>query len=164
MPARSLDEHLEKFVRRMRNKWGHRPCLVDPLHIESAGVLENGEEPLSFVFNGLAANEAVATPAIHTSFQQSSIVRLSRMPKNAGYGLCLRLSIEELSRSLHDKAIPQLLARLRTEPHNCDLVIDIDMRLVRPSANIRYAIDDAWFIVKGSNVRDNGYEQFRNLC
>ena len=43
-------------------------------------------------------------------------------------------------------------------------VPDIDMRLVRPSANIRYAIDDAWFIVKGPNVRDNGLQQFRTLC
>jgi hypothetical protein len=39
--------------------------------------------------------------------------------------------------------------------------ISVDMRLVKPSATIRYTIDDGWLIVKGPNVRDNGYDQFR---
>ena len=43
-------------------------------------------------------------------------------------------------------------------------VPQVDMRLVRPSATIRYTIDDKWFIVKGPNVRDYGFEQYRNHC
>jgi hypothetical protein len=39
-----------------------------------------------------------------------------------------------------------------------------DMRLLKPSASVRYTIDDAWLITKGSNVRDNGFEQFRDRC
>jgi hypothetical protein len=39
-----------------------------------------------------------------------------------------------------------------------------DMRLLKPSASVRYAIDDGWLITKGSNVRDNGFEQFRARC
>jgi Beta protein len=39
-----------------------------------------------------------------------------------------------------------------------------DMRLLKPAASVRYTIDDAWFIAKGSNVRDNGFEQFRDRC
>jgi len=40
----------------------------------------------------------------------------------------------------------------------------MDMRLLKPSATIRYAIDDAWLIVKGKNVRDYKFEQYRKLC
>lgn len=47
---------------------------------------------------------------------------------------------------------------------NHPTVLTVDMRLVKPSATIRYAIDDAWMIVKGSNVRDNGYDQYKDLC
>lgn len=43
-------------------------------------------------------------------------------------------------------------------------VPQVDMRLVKPSATIRYTIDDAWFIVKGPNVRDHGFEQYRDHC
>ncbi|WP_307513202.1 beta family protein [Brevundimonas vesicularis] len=39
-----------------------------------------------------------------------------------------------------------------------------DMRLLKPSATIRYAVADGWFITKGNNVRDNGFEQYRGQC
>lgn len=39
-----------------------------------------------------------------------------------------------------------------------------DMRLLKPSASVRYTIDEAWLITKGKNVRDNGFEQFRERC
>ncbi|WP_293824614.1 beta family protein [uncultured Brevundimonas sp.] len=39
-----------------------------------------------------------------------------------------------------------------------------DMRLLKPSATIRYTVADGWFITKGNNVRDNGYEQYRGQC
>ena len=41
--------------------------------------------------------------------------------------------------------------------------IDMDMRIVRPNATIRFTIDDSWYIAKGNNVRDYGYEQFHRL-
>lgn len=43
-------------------------------------------------------------------------------------------------------------------------VLRVDMRIVKPSATVRYTIDDNWLIVKGSNVRDNGFGQYRQLC
>jgi len=45
-------------------------------------------------------------------------------------------------------------------------VLQMDMRLVKPAATIRYTIDDSWCIVKGTSFRDNPrqyYELSRNL-
>lgn len=42
--------------------------------------------------------------------------------------------------------------------------LPLDMRLLKPSATIRYTTPSAWFIVKGPNVRDNQFEQYRNHC
>lgn len=39
-----------------------------------------------------------------------------------------------------------------------------DMRLLKPSATVRYTIDDAWHITKGKNVRDNGFDQYKTIC
>ncbi|MBN1803997.1 MAG: beta family protein [Sedimentisphaerales bacterium] len=39
----------------------------------------------------------------------------------------------------------------------------IDMRMVKPSATIRYTFDDGWYIAKGKNVRDYGFRQYRVL-
>ena len=43
-------------------------------------------------------------------------------------------------------------------------VITVDMRIIKPSANIRYTINDKWLICKGQNVRDYGLPQFKQLC
>ena len=39
-----------------------------------------------------------------------------------------------------------------------------DMRLLKPSASVRYTIEGAWIIQKGRNVRDNGFGQYQGLC
>jgi hypothetical protein len=41
--------------------------------------------------------------------------------------------------------------------------LELDWRVVKPSATIRYTIDDGWYIVKGDNIRDYGYEQYHEL-
>lgn len=43
-------------------------------------------------------------------------------------------------------------------------VPNLDMRLVKPAASIRYTIDDAWYVIKGRNVRDYKFEQYHEHC
>jgi hypothetical protein len=43
-------------------------------------------------------------------------------------------------------------------------VLDIDMRFLKPKANIRYTLSDKWLIARGENVKDHGYGQHRDLC
>jgi hypothetical protein len=40
----------------------------------------------------------------------------------------------------------------------------LDMRRVKPAASIRYSADDIWYIIKGPNVRDHKFEQYRVHC
>ncbi len=41
--------------------------------------------------------------------------------------------------------------------------LELDWRVVKTSATIRYTIDDHWYIVKGDNIRDYGHEQYHKL-
>jgi hypothetical protein len=41
--------------------------------------------------------------------------------------------------------------------------LELDWRVVKSSATIRYTIDDCWYIVKGENIRDYGHEQYHEL-
>ena len=43
-------------------------------------------------------------------------------------------------------------------------LLQLDMRAIKPSASLRYTIDDAWRIYKGVNVRDNGFGQYKDIC
>ena len=38
------------------------------------------------------------------------------------------------------------------------------MRLIKPFAKVRYTTSDHWHLGKGTNVRRDGFEQFRGLC
>ena len=42
-------------------------------------------------------------------------------------------------------------------------VLEMDMRVVKPNATIKFTIDNGWYIAKGNNVRDYGYEQYHDL-
>lgn len=43
-------------------------------------------------------------------------------------------------------------------------IIEVDPRIMRMSANLRYTTDEDWFIFKGRDVKLHGYEQFNDLC
>jgi hypothetical protein len=43
-------------------------------------------------------------------------------------------------------------------------LVELDMRLIKPLAKLRYTIDDQWYIAIGSNVRSNGFGQYRDMC
>ncbi len=40
---------------------------------------------------------------------------------------------------------------------------EVDPRLMRPSASIRYTSDDVWLILKGRNLKNHGYNQFHDV-
>jgi hypothetical protein len=40
---------------------------------------------------------------------------------------------------------------------------EVDPRVMRPSASIRYTTDDAWLILKGKNLKNYGYQQFHDV-
>ena len=41
---------------------------------------------------------------------------------------------------------------------------EVDPRIMRPSASVRYTCDGAWLVLKARNLRDHGYEQFHEVC
>jgi len=64
-----------------------------------------------------------------------------------------------------------IIAQLRTRlPAFSDYAIshpepsEVDPRLMRPSASIRYTAQDTWLIFKAKNLRDHGYSQFHAVC
>lgn len=40
---------------------------------------------------------------------------------------------------------------------------EVDPRIMRPSASIRYTTGDNWLILKGKNLKDHGYRQFHDV-
>ena len=43
-------------------------------------------------------------------------------------------------------------------------LVELDMRMIKPFAKLRYTIDDAWHIGRGTPVRTHGFGQYRDMC
>jgi hypothetical protein len=41
---------------------------------------------------------------------------------------------------------------------------EVDYRVMRPSASVRYTSDGSWLVLKARNLRDHGYGQFHDVC
>lgn len=249
--AKTIDEHLAPFAKRIYEKWGVSPCLVDLSLIKSVRRMATGIHPVRFIFDGLRAKRCQAIPV--TSFlgdteYQREIKAASVKDKK---GICLRITIEQAAKSTLKNEIDSLLSTLGINSNDCDIVLDLgapnfvppdgfssaiqailsklpylndwrtftllgtsfpesmavikkggeivpryewklykmlvvglkkagvrlptfgdyaishpkilskDMRSLRPSATIRYTIEDSWYIVKGENVKDEKYGKFK---
>lgn len=42
--------------------------------------------------------------------------------------------------------------------------VELDMRLVKPFAKMRYTVTDHWYYEKGAQVRTHGFGQFQRMC
>jgi hypothetical protein len=61
-------------------------------------------------------------------------------------------------------------ARLRRAPAFGDYGIsspappEVDPRVMKPSASVRYTAQQDWVVFKGRNLKDHGYDQFHDVC
>jgi len=69
---------------------------------------------------------------------------------------------KKLNKALKEKGIRQFSYGDYGTRH--PQILNIDMRVVKPAASIRYSAGDEWYISKGTNVRDNKYGQYREMC
>jgi hypothetical protein len=61
---------------------------------------------------------------------------------------------------LHGRRIPIFADYAISHP----LTREMDPRVMRMSASIRYTIETSWLVAKGRNVKDHGYDQYRALA
>lgn len=251
---KSVDEHLSPFAKRVRSNLQMQPCFVDLNLIDTSKPMADGRHPVNFVFDELRAQRCLATPVIGINRGRQYQQAVERVVSKDKRGLCLRISLEDASKTNIKAPVDALLEKNGLGVSECDLVIDLgapnfkpiegfaklievivqklpylskwrtftiigtsfpqsmaevsqglttiqrfewllyknlinrlnkvrvrlptfgdyginhpdvqpmDMRILKPSATIRYTIDDAWLIVKGPNVREHGYSQYRYHC
>ncbi len=254
-PSKSVDDHVAPFAKRVKEKWGMRPCFVDLRLLGSSARMIDGTHPNRFIFEELRTHGCIVTPVAGIDRDSQYLDEVKRAVSKDGRGLCMRIRLEEAGRTDLKSSVDGVLSRLGLEARDCDLVLDLeappnfepvygfaklietmtrrlpylrrwrtftvigtsfpvsmgeiekgatsiprsewllyktlienlaksrvrlpafgdyvinhpdilpmDMRLLKPSATIRYAADDSWFVVKGTSVRNDGFEQYREHC
>jgi len=251
--AKTIDEHLAPFAKRVLEKWGSQSCFVDLNLIGPNERMATGVHPVRFIFNILRERMCSAIPVTGLDRNNAYQQEIKNIMAKDKSGVCLRIKIEQAAKGSLKDDLDFLLSRLKVKPERCDLIIDLgapnfiplegfskviqaivssfpyladwrtftilgtsfpktmkgirkgseivpryewklyksliagfrkaglrlptfgdysinhpeipelDWRVVKPPATIRYTIEDGWYIVKGDNVRDYGYKQYHKL-
>jgi len=103
-----------------------------------------------------------------SQFRTFTIVATS-FPKSMGK-MKKGSQIIERSEWLLYQALITMSSKLEVRPQFGDYAIaypllpEQDMRLLKPAASLRYTVEGGWYIGKGTNVRDNGFGQYVDIC
>ncbi len=251
--AKSIDEHLKPFSKRLDKKWKNRVACIDLHCLEQTAYMKNGIHPLKYVFQDVRKVNGRVFPVTgltRIDSYQKAVKSIVNQDKN---GVCIRLEFNDLIRPNLRMNLDSLVNYLKISLSDVDLVLDLgapnfepidlfanlirnsvkklhqigryrsftiaatsfpesmgklkqgvnylnrlewhffleycsklksseqllnfgdyciahpkllrlDMRIVSPSASLRYTTDDAWWIYKGTNVRKFGLKQYRDIC
>jgi len=122
-PAKSIDEHLEKFGSNLFKKWEKRRCFVDSPYYEGDTCMTSGAHHLEHVFDLVRSAGANAVPVVGVNRHPAYVNAVRAIAATDVRGVCVRLTVDDFDPSLPKKVV-ELLGELRVSATDCDLVID----------------------------------------
>lgn len=122
-PAKSLDEHLKNFGKRLKKSWGERRCFVDSPFLDGSAVMDDSTHHLSRIFALARANNCKAVPVFGLSKSDEYLTAVADIVSEDSRGACVRLTPEDFEAPLAT-SLQKLLAKLKIAPEDVDVIID----------------------------------------
>ncbi len=123
-PAKSLDEHLQRFGARIKSKWGARQCFIDSCYLDGAARMATGQHHLEFLFDQARQEEAAPVPVTGLGRHPDYDSAVRNIVAQDGRGACIRLSADDFSTSI-ESDLHDLIGRLGVSLQDLHLVIDM---------------------------------------
>jgi hypothetical protein len=251
--AKTLDQHLAPFGRRLEAKWPKRPIFIDCGLLDPLELMATGQHPLQYAISTAVERGSSAIPVTNVARHSSYQAAVKSCLSDSSTGLCIRVTMDHLGLPDLMSRISSLVGELGADTENLHLIVDLgapefepladlvgalkakiatiedqypwrtytlagtsfpesmgpletgaqiipryewllyklyvstlspservpnfgdyaishpitpegDMRILQPSASVRYTMDDAWYVVKGRNVRKYKFGQYVPLC
>ncbi len=122
--SKSIDEHLSKFAKRVKDKWGGH-CLVDMHLIESSQHMNSGQHPFVFVLEDLRLKGVLSIPVIYLKKDYDCQNEIKAIVATDMRGLCIRISLEEAAKPDVAASLGTLIQQYNVEADKCDFILDI---------------------------------------
>lgn len=124
--AKTIDEHLLSFGRRLREKWQSRPCFVDLSLLEPTEEMANGSHPVTHVFEQVRVNGCSAIPVIRLSSDRAYRRAVADAMAADRGGVSLRLTVRDFERTNLAGDVADLLTAVNIRAPDVDLVLDME--------------------------------------
>ena len=123
---KTIDKHIERFVKRVRDKWGEMACFIDMKYIPHSKNMKDGKNPIAFIFDELLKMGCSPIPVAgldRDDLYKEEVKKV--LSKNKSVGICLRIPIESFVESQFENNLNSMLAKLKIELKNAHLIVDL---------------------------------------
>ena len=153
---KTVDEHIQPFVKRFMDKWGSRPAWITVHKELTTAKMGNGAYALDHILNGLRANGGQALPALTLASDNNTVAIVRQAAAKDGRGLGLILSIENLMAIDSHSSLIAAINKLGAARHEIDLIVDLQAPNFEPYRQFANAL-----MLRLDKLR--GLADFRNL-
>jgi hypothetical protein len=129
---KTLQEHVEPFPKRYKEKWGKRPAWIDvhPKIIDQK--MDDGSLPIDYVFRELRKFEHQAVPVTSLDVDAEINSAVAKIVAADKRGVGIRARVEHVMKGTFVKSLEKLLADIGVQPTDADLVIDLGSPSFKP--------------------------------
>jgi Beta protein len=124
-PKKTIHEHVHPFVARYEKKWGKRLAWIG-VHPEILeGVMNDGRNILTYVFDGLRKFDAKAVPSIRLDAESRFQTSVAAIIQQDGQGVAIAVRLEDLMKKDAFARVVALFRSLGVNEDEVDLIIDL---------------------------------------
>lgn len=131
-PKHTVQEHVEKFPKRYKEKWKLRRAWIDVDKSLHSGAMDSGESVYTFVFDELRKFEAQAVPMVSIDYATGIVGALGAIVAKDKLGIGVRARLEHIMLLDFSSRLAALLKRLKVAPNQTDLIVDLGTPAYEP--------------------------------
>jgi hypothetical protein len=124
-PKKTVDEHVGPFPKRYKDKWKTREAWIDiDLKIQT-GTMADDRPVFTYVFEEIRKFQANARPVASLDCTAKVIAELATIIATDKKGVAIRARLEHVMKADFTTNLLNLLANLKADPSNTDLIVDL---------------------------------------
>jgi hypothetical protein len=131
-PKHTVQEHVEKFPTRYKQKWKSRPAWIDVHQSLHAGTMTGGASVCQFVFDELRKFGAKAVPVAAIDYAPGVLAVVTGVVATDKLGVCVRARLEHIMLPDFPLRLAALIKRLKVSNDRVDLIVDLGTPAYEP--------------------------------
>lgn len=124
-PKKTIHEHVYPFVSRYEKKWRGRPAWIAVHRSIADGVMDDGRDIITYVFDGLRKFDSKAIPSIGLDAAKGLQSSVKAIIKQDGQGVAISVRLEDLMKKDAFAQIAALCGSFGINESEVDLIIDL---------------------------------------
>jgi Beta protein len=125
LPRKTIHGHVHPFVGRYEKKWGKRPAWIGAHASIANGVMDDGRDVLTYVFDGLRKLDAKAVPVLRLDAESDVQNSVAAIVQQDMQGVAIAVRLEDLMKKDAFARIVTMFQFVGLAEDEVDLIVDL---------------------------------------